>query len=302
MENLEKPVKRDSNKIYFLIAVIIALLGTNTYLFLKDKQSEKRIVSISDEKTRMETEIDKIEAELDNATSMNIQLTEEMKAEQESARQQIERLRAALSKGQLTQTQLLKAQEEIKQLKNLVAKYSSEIEVLKNLNANLTVERNELKTVVDSVSYKASDLEKQNEELSKKVKVAAFLKTGNVSIMALNVKNNGKETSASRANTTDKLRINFSIVQNPLAQKGMHNIYLRVVDPSGNLIISNNNGTFNSEEEELQYTYKTAVEYANDGKSYSVDWSNNGSFQKGNYTVLLYSDGYSMGKGSIILR
>jgi restriction endonuclease S subunit len=91
-------------------------------------------------------------------------------------------------------------------------------------------------------------------------------------------------------------------VQNPLAQKGMHNIYLRVVDPSGNLIISNNNGTFNSDEEELQYTYKTAVEYANDGKTYSVDWSNNGSFQKGNYTVLLYSDGYSMGKGSISLR
>lgn len=302
MENLEKPVKRDSNKIYFLIAVIIALLGTNTYLFLKDKQSEKRIVSISDEKTRMETEIDKIEAELDNATSMNIQLTEEMKAEQESARQQIDRLRAAISKGQLTQAQLLRAQDEIKQLKNLVAKYSAEIKELKNLNASLTVERNDLRSTVDSVSYKASDLEKQNEELSKKVKVAAFLKTGNVSIMALNVKNNGKETSASRANTTDKLRINFSIVQNPLAQKGMHNIYLRVVDPSGNLIISNNNGTFNSEEEELQYTYKTAVEYANDGKTYTVDWSNNGSFQKGNYTVLLYSDGYSMGKGSISLR
>ena len=302
MENLEKPVKRDSNKIYFLIAVIIALLGTNTYLFLKDKQSNKRIVSISDEKTRMETEIDKIEAELDNATSMNIQLTEEMKAEQESARQQIDRLRAALSKGQLTQAQLLRAQDEIKELKNLVTKYSAEIKELKNLNASLTVERNDLKSTVDSVSYKASDLEKQNEELSKKVKVAAFLKTGNVSIMALNVKNNGKETSASRANTTDKLRINFSIVQNPLAQKGMHNIYLRVVDPSGNLIISNNNGTFNSDEEELQYTYKTAVEYANDGKTYSVDWSNNGSFQKGNYTVLLYSDGYSMGKGSISLR
>lgn len=302
MENLEKPVKRDSNKIYFLIAVIIALLGTNTYLFLKEKQSNKRIVSISDEKTRMETEIDKIEAELDNATSMNIQLTEEMKAEQESARQQIDRLRVALSKGRLTQAQLIRAQDEINQLKNLVAKYSAEIKELKNLNASLTIERNDLKSTVDSVSYKASDLEKQNEELSKKVKVASFLKTGNVTIMAVNVKNNGKETSASRANTTDKLRINFSIVQNPLAQKGMHNIYLRVVDPSGNLIIANNNGTFNSEEEELQYTYKTAIEYANEGKTYSIDWSNNGSFLKGIYTVLLYSDGYSMGKGSISLR
>lgn len=302
MENLEKPIQRDSNKIYFLIAVIIALLGTNTYLFLKDKESTDRIVSISDEKTRMETEIDKIEAELDDATSINIKLSEEMQASQENARKQIVRLRAALSKGQLTQAQLLKSQEEIKQLKNLVSKYSFEMEELKNRNANLTVERNELKSAVDSVSYKASDLEKQNEELSMKVKVAASLKSGNVSIMALNVKNNGKENSSSRASGTDKLRINFSIVQNPLAQKGMHNIYLRVVDPSGNLIISKNNSTFNAEEEELQYTYKTAIEFVNDGKIYSIDWANSGNFQKGDYTVLLYSDGYSMGKGSISLR
>lgn len=302
MENIEKPIQKDSNKIYFLIAVIIALLGTNIYLFLKDKQSTNKIVSLSDEKTRMETEIDKIEAELDNATNANIQLSEEMKAEQENARRQIERLRTALSKGQLTQSQLLKAQEEIKQLRSLVSKYSSEIEELKNLNANLTVERDELKSTVDSVSYKASDLEKQNEELSTKVKVASFLKTGNVSVMALNVKNSGKEISASRANITDKLKISFSIVQNALAQKGMHNIYLRIIDPSGNLIISKNNGTFNSEEEELQYTYKTAVEFANDGKTYSIDWANNGGFQKGNYTVLLYSDGYSMGKGAISLK
>jgi DNA repair exonuclease SbcCD ATPase subunit len=302
MENLEKPIQRDSNKIYFLIAVIIALLGTNTYLFFQNKKSNARIVNISDEKTRMETEIDKIEAELDDATSINIQLTEEMQASQEDARKQIERLRAALSKGQLTQKQLLKSQEEIKQLKYLVSRYRSEIEELKNRNANLTVERNELKSAVDSVSFKASDLEKQNEELNIKVKVAASLKSGNVSIMALNVKNNGKENSSSRASSTDKLRINFSIVQNPLAQKGMHNIYLRVIDPSGNLIITKNNGIFNAEEEELQYTYKSAIEFVNDGKTYSIDWSNSGNFQKGNYTVLLYSDGYSMGKGTISLR
>lgn len=302
MENLEKPVQRDSNKIYFLIAVIIALLATNTYLFLKDKESSNKIVSISDEKTRMETEIDKIEAELDNANSLNLQLTEDMKAEQERARQQIEKLRAALSKGQLTQEQLLKAQEEIKELKNIVTKYRFEIEQLKNINANLIEERDELKTAVDSVSYIATDLEKQNEELSSKVKLASFLKTGHVSIMAVNIKSNGRESFTSRASSTDKLRINFSIVLNQLAQKGMHNIYLRIIDPSGNLIISKNDGTFNSEDEELQYSYKTAVEFNNDGKMYAIDWSNNSDFQKGSYTVLLYSDGYSMGKGTINLK
>ena len=40
MENpkQEQPTGKDSNKIYFLVAVILALLGTNTYLFFKDKK------------------------------------------------------------------------------------------------------------------------------------------------------------------------------------------------------------------------------------------------------------------------
>jgi len=302
MENEEQPIRKDSNKIYFLIAVILALLGTNTYLFFKDKKANDRIVTISDEKTRMQTEIDKIEAELDNASSINIRLSEEMKSEQEIARKQIEKLRAALTQGQLTQSQLAKAQEDIKQLKFIVSKYSSEIEALKKLNANLTTERNELRSAVDSVNFVASDLEKQNDELSSKVKAAAALKTSNISVQALNVKNNGKENNASRANTTDKLRISFSLVNNPLGVKGMHNIYLRVIEPSGNLIMTKNNGMFNSDEEELQYTYKTAIEFADDGRTYTIDWANNGNFQRGNYTVLLYSDGYSMGKGSLALR
>lgn len=302
MENLERPTQRNSTKIYLLITVVLALLGTNTYLFLKDKESSNRVVTMSDEKTRMATEIDKIEAELDNATTTNIQLTTEMKAEQERARTQINRLRLALSKGQLSKDQFAKAQEEIQELRNIVAKYSAEIEELKNLNANLTVERNELKTVVDSVSYKASNLQKQNEELSNKVKVASYLKTSNISVMAINVKNNGKESAASKASNTDKLRISFSIVENPLARKGMHNIYIRVIDPSGNLVISKNSGTFTAKDEELQYTYQTSIEYTKEGKIYSLDWSNNGDFQKGDYTMLLYSDDYSMGRGSISIR
>lgn len=304
MENQEQdqPIRKDSNKIYFLIAVILALLGTNTYLFFKDKKANDRIVTISDEKSRMQTEIDKIEAELDNASSNNIKLSEEMQSEQDIARKKIEELRTALKQGQLTQGQLAKAQEDIKQLRYFVTKYASDIDELKKLNSNLTSERDELKSTVDSVSSKALDLEKQNEELSTKVQAAAAIKTGNVSVTAFIVRNNGKESIVTRASTTSKLKINFSVVNNPLAEKGLHNIYLRVIDPSGNLIISDNGGMFSSDDEELQYTYKTAIEFGNDGRAYTVDWTNSGTYQKGTYTVVLYSDGYTMGKGSVELR
>ena len=108
MENpkQEQAIRKDSNKIYFLVAVILALLGTNAYLFFKDKKANDRIVTISDEKTRMQTEIDKIEAELDIATSNNLKLSDQMLKEQTIAREKIDELRSALKQGQLTQGQL----------------------------------------------------------------------------------------------------------------------------------------------------------------------------------------------------
>lgn len=308
MENTKSEMepRKDSNKIYFLIVVILALLGTNAYLFFKDKKANERVVTLGDEKARlqtvMQTEIDKIEAELDNSNSTNVKLTAQMKEEQAMARGRIATLRADLSKGKLTQGQLKKAEEEIKQLRYFVTKYTADIEDLKKQNATLTVERNTLKTTVDSVSAKVTEYEKQNQELSTKVKAAASIKTGNISIIPIKIKNSGKETDVSRASATNKLRVNFNVVNNSIAEKGMHDIYIRVIDPSGNLIVSDNGGMFLADEEELQYTYKTAVEFANDGKDYSIDWTNPGSFSKGIYTIVLYADGYTMGRGSVALK
>ncbi|MGB4399925.1 MAG: hypothetical protein WBJ10_11185 [Daejeonella sp.] len=301
-QNQDQPIRKDSNKIYFLIIVIMALLGTNAYLFFKDKKASDRIVTISDEKTSMQTEIDKIEAELDNASTDKLKLSEQLENEQSLARAKIQELRVALRKGQLTQGQLEKAKEDIKQLRYFVTKYTADIDVLRKQNITLITERDELKTAVDSVSSKASDLERVNQELNTKVQVAAALKTGNVSVSAFEIRNNGKENGVTRASTAEKIRINFSVVNNSIAEKGLHDIFFRIVDPSGNLIVSSTGGMFTADDEELQYTYKTAIEFANDGKSYSIDWANPAEFQKGTYTVVLYADGHTMGKGEVTLR
>jgi predicted RNase H-like nuclease (RuvC/YqgF family) len=304
MENPEQelPIRKDSNKIYFLVAVILALLGTNAYLFFKDQKANDRIVTISDEKTRMQTEIDKIEAELDNASSNNLTLSDQMLKNQAIAREKIDELRSSLKQGQLTQVQLANAQEEIKQLKYFVSKYASEIDELKIQNKELRSERNELLSTVDSVRLKVNELEKQNDELNTKVQAAAAIKSGNVSIAAFNIRGKGKESMVTRANRTDKLRVDFTLVNNSLAQKGLHTIFLRVTDPSGNLVTDKNGGLFISDNEELQYSSKTAIEFANDGRSYTIDWIKEGNYQKGVYTIILHADGYTMGKGSVTLK
>lgn len=300
---------KDANKIYFLIAVILALLGTNAYLFFKDKKANDRIVTITDEKTSMATEIDKIEAELDKANltleqsyNKNSELTEKMRVEQEQARTKISELRQALKKGQLTQGQLAKAQEDIKQLRYFVTKYTADIENLKNENKTLIVERDSLRNTVATATARAEETEKINEVLTSKVKAAAALKSATISVTPLRIRNSGKETDVTRASTAKKLRINFSIIDNSLAEQGLHDIYLRVIDPNGNLIVNPNNGIFIADGDEMQYSYRTAIEFANDSKPYSIDWTNPEAFEKGTYTIILYADGFTMGRTSLELR
>ena len=300
---------KDSNKIYFLIAVIVALLGTNAYLFFKDKKANSRIVTLSDEKTSLQTEVDKIEAELDKASfaleqanSSNVKLTEQMKTEQEAARQKIAELRAALRKGTLTQGQLAKAQEDIKQLRYFVTKYTADIEELRKQNETLTVERDSLRNTVQAATARADETERQNQELSVKVKTASALKASGISITPLRIRNNGKETDVQRANVAKKFRVSFTVADNNLAEKGLHDIYLRVIDPNGNLITTATDGIFLADGEELQYTYRTAIEFANDGKVFTLDWTNPGKFEKGTYTVILYADGFTMGRSTVNLR
>ncbi|WP_017256800.1 DUF6143 family protein [Pedobacter arcticus] len=301
MDNQEQKKKKDTNKIYFLIAVIVALLGTNVYLFFQKNKSDQRIVTVSDEKTALQTELEKLETELDQANSSSGELSEELKVKDEELKTKIAQLRVALGKGKLTAGELAKAREDVKQLKYFVGKYTNDIDDLIKKNNALTGERDSLKSTVNDVKQLATRLSKSNDSLNVRVKAGAALKTSAVDIMAFRIKSSGKETDVTRASTAQKIKVRFAINTNPIAEKGMHDVFMRILDPAGNLIIGEG-GAFMANEQQLQYTYKTAIEFNSDGKTYMLDWTNRSPFEVGTYTVILYADGYTMGKGTFSLR
>ena len=106
----------------------------------------------------------------------------------------------------------------------------------------------------------------------------------------------------SRASPAKKIKINFTVASNSVAAKAMHDVYVRIIDPTGNLITSTDGGTFNADGQDLQFTYKTSIDFKDDGSGYTIDWQNPNPFQKGSYTVLLYADGYTMGKTGFMLK
>jgi len=294
--------KKNSNVIYFLIVVVLALLATDVYLYLQKNKSDTRIVYQDTEKTRLQTELDSLEAQIEQVNSGKAKLSTAMQAKNDSLQAKIKVLRQELAKGKLTQADLNKAQEDIKQLRYFVANYTAQIDELKKQNTTLTSERDTLKTNLVVAAKKDSTLSKQNEDLGAKVKVGSAIKLATSDVVAYKVKGSGKEVDVKRASPAKKIKINFTVAGNSLAEKGMHDIFVRIIDPTGNLITETDSGNFNADGQDLQFTYKTSIDFKDDGSAYVIDWVNPVAFQKGTYTVLLYADGYTMGKTSFMLK
>jgi peptidoglycan hydrolase CwlO-like protein len=304
MENqYGQPPKKNSNVIYFLIVVVLALLGTDVYLYLQKNKSDVRIVTQQDEQTRLKADLDSLEAQVEQVNAGKAKMSAELTAKNDSLKSKIKVLRVQLAKGKLTKAELVKAEEDVKQLRYFVTKYTADIDELHKQNANLTSERDTLKHSLATVAKKADTLTKQNQDLDAKVKVAQALKLAESNIVAYKIRGSGKEVDVTRAGPAKKIKINFTVASNSLATKGMHDIYIRIIDPTGNLITAPDGGTFTADNSDLQYTYKTSIEFKDDGSEYVIDWINpTPPFVKGTYTVLLYADGGTMGKTGFTLK
>lgn len=294
--------KKNSNVIYFLVVVIVALLGTDVYLYMKKNNSDQRVIIQSDEKTRLQTELDSLEAQIEQVNAGKAKMSKDLQAKNDSLMAKIKVLRSELAKGTLTAAELSKAQEDVKQLRYFVTKYTADIEELKKQNTSLTSERDTLKTNLTTVTEKATTLEKQNQDLDTKVKVGSALKTATASVYGYKVRKSGKEVDETKAKNVQKLKINFTVASNAIANKGSHDVYIRIIDPIGNLISGADSGTFSADGQDLQSTYKTSIDYQDNGATYTVDWAYDQPFQKGTYTILLYSDGFTMGKTSVTFK
>jgi hypothetical protein len=293
--------KGDRNKIYFLIIVIAALIGTNGYLFYKDRQQSERFVTVNTEKDKLRLEVEKIEVELDKVNSLNLDLNDKLLKEQSDARAAIAELKTALQKGKITQGELDDAKEKIEQLQTFVKNYNEQVIKLQQENIFLKTSRDSLENSVKNANTKADNLASENSALNAKVKTAAALKLQEASVTAFRTKTSGRKIEVTKSSSAEKLNIRFSLVPNNLAETGHHNIFIRVFDPAGNLLADESN-RFEADGQEMQFSHSIYIDYNNDNSTYSIDWSNPKEFIKGIYTVILYTDGSTMGKAQIELK
>ncbi len=295
--------KRNSAKIYFFFIAIIFLLATNLYYVIEYKNLGKKVELLSSEKFQLQDEVDRIEAELDRIAQDNPAISQTLLGNQIEARAQIASLRFKLESGNVSDQEIETVRFEIQNLRYLVDEYNKSIDKLKRENLNLSSERDKLKVSVNSAKKQVSQLTEENTLLQGKVEAASGLKISGININAVQLRSKDREKIETRAKRTDLLRIEFDLVENNLAIIGPHQVFLRVMDPSGNLLTFDS-GTFEANGKTMQYTFTTSIDFSNDGKKYTINWQPDEAlnFQKGIYTIILYADGSIMGRGSISLK
>lgn len=301
VEESLQPQKTNS-KVYFFIIAIAALLATNVYFYIKFKSSGEKLYTATIQKQDLQIEIDRIEAELDNLITLKAEgLTDRDFEDLEvHARSMISHLRTKLEDQTITETDLYVAKSEVARLKADVSTLRFSFNELKRRNELLKKENEELSDEVHFNDKKVVALSDENSILKEKVNIASALKVSNIQVNGISESKKGKLEIEVRARRVDKLQILYSIADNTLAELGTKDVFVRVIDPLGNLYGDASN-FFYVHGEKLQYTFKDVFNFTNKGEEYQLLW-NTDKFKKGAYTILLYSNNAIMGRASVVLR
>lgn len=302
VEELQSKLPNNNSRIYFFVIAIVALLATNVYFFIKFKTSGEKLYTVTLQRETLQSDLDRIEAELESVNIQEFSDAENMKDFDASARNTISTLRNQLDEHDLSENDISSLKTLVSKLKDDVSLYKTEATSMKIRNELLLQANDNLDDNLNETEDRFAKLQQKQNRLNEKVSRASALKVSNVHVTGVKHRRDDEVTPETRARRVDELRIVFSIADNGLAQVGDKEIFVRVINPDGNLIAKSED-IFYVHGEKLQYTFKEDIRFTNNGEEYDFPWSDEGSgFKKGAYTVLLYADNAVMGRANVVLK
>lgn len=220
-----------------------------------------------------------------------------------NANLETERLRADSLMGRMQQERNWNAakvrqyEKELGSLRQIMQGYVRQIDSLNTLAQNLTQENVRIRGQINTERLRADMAEERASELDVKVRRGAMILARNIQLLALN--NNDREVT--RANRASRLRTDFVLTANELAQPGDRTVYVRITGPDGYVLANSSNATFEADGDRLTYSASRTVDYQNQDLAVNI-YYNGGGIVAGDFTVEVYMDGTLIGNNKIILR
>jgi len=295
--------KRGQNKSWILIIVLIAALALLAWLYLSTRS---RLGGLLEEKemqrVEQKQELDSLIAEHNNIKLEYGTFSDSLTAKDSIIQANALEIRKLLD----TQYEFYKVKKKLDRLRVISQGYLKQIDSLYTVNRELKEENEQIRTSYQKEQQKTSTLQKDKEALTEKVTMAAVLRA--YQITAIGVRGSGtKERPTDKAKRVERIKVCFTLGENPLLSAGAKLVYIRIARPD-KLILSQGKGddySFSYKGEILQYTTRETANYQNlaiNLCSYWVNRSTKEDLPEGTYVVTVYADDTEIGQTSFELK
>lgn len=289
---VEQPKKKSPPIALIFLTVILAaglIFLVVMYFDQKNKMVEMETV-LTQEKDSLQNELRLMVKAYDTLKTDN----DTLQANLDRERQRIIRLLAINASN----VELIKKyRAEITTMKEIMKSYIVQIDSLNQRNKQLVAENLDIRQKMSAVESTNVELAKAKEELGAKVEVASVIQAKDIAVATLNKKR--KETT--RINLIDKLRVCFTLRENPIATAGEKEVFMRVIRPDSLVITTSPDNLFDYRGNKLVYSASRLVDYMNQDIEMCIFLDNTGDFIVGNYSVELYLENNIIGRSTFML-
>lgn len=280
-------MKEKSLKIVAIVlGVVLAIVGIQDISMVSELSKDKKDLTVR---------IQDLQVEYNNLTSDY----EEINAQLDSSRQEVALLIEKIQKTEAAnRAKMRKYEKELGTLRSMMRSYVIQIDSLNSQNKRLAADLASSRAQLAQSTKANEALSAQVEDLSLKVSIGATIKARSVTAGALN--SSGRATD--RSSRVTQIVANICLSENELAAKGNMNVYVRVMDPDGALVLDGSDASFKINGETVLASAAREIDYQGAETELSIYVAGVDPFVKGVYTVEVYSDKSSLGSAEVSLR
>lgn len=284
-----------------ILILLLAAIGVLTFLFLQQKQEMTEMVEQMEfEKSELEDEYEDLAMQFDGYRTPDISndsLTQLLNQEQQRVRDLLEELRITKATNARRIAELKK---ELSTVREVMVSYVHQIDSLNRTNQRLTAENKQVREQYAVVQQQAEQLQQQNTHLSEKVTRASMLEITAFEVTPLNK----RDRKTTNLNQMQKIQFDFTIGKNVTCERGIKQVYMRIIRPDGELITlpDPERRLFAFENAEIEYSVMKDFEYGGEAVNETLYWNVGEILYKGTYNADFFIDGALIASFPFILK
>jgi len=281
-----------------LVIVIIVLL---IWIFFQRNHLNKLVADKELEKTELRYELDSLIKEHNQIKEVYGTLSDSLSAKDSIIQANAIEIRRLLD----TEWEYNKARKRIASLQKIAQGYVHQLDSLYTINRELTAENEKIRQDFRIEQNRTQTLIKDKEQLSEKMNQAAFIKAYDVTATTYKLKGGDKEVLTDKASRTDRVRVCFTIGENPLVQSGKKIIYIRISRPDNVVVIKSKYDTFIFNGQTVSYSIREDIDYTGRSMNLCLNWTKRNTdvpAMKGKYNVTVFTEDKEIGSGTFELK